>query len=231
MAQASYIPDATDTDAEALGFFQDVLQAIVTMNSGPAEPGEKYTGMLWQDTSAGYVKRYDGTVWERFVPDFGAMINGGSDTQATTTGTTVGFTGIPDGVTDVDIMLDKVSLSGSDDVLLQLGTNSGFVATGYESHGISLAGGLQTTTDSADGFFIYSSSSDRLLTGPVRLTKWPDSNLWQASGHIRRDFNRASLLTGAIDLSGGLSGIRISSTGTDTFDGGAIAIKYRARGS
>src|SRR3990167_7771276 len=56
--------------------------------------------------------------------------------QATTSGTTIDFTGIPAGVKQIIVSLDSVSTDGTGGLELTLGTAGGFVVTGYVSRTI-----------------------------------------------------------------------------------------------
>lgn len=51
MAQATYVPNIAHNNAQALAFFNAVLQAIATNNSGATAPSETFPGMWWWDTS------------------------------------------------------------------------------------------------------------------------------------------------------------------------------------
>lgn len=52
MAQATYTPNPGHTDTEALAYFQALVQALATQNSGASEPVETFPYMIWMDTGA-----------------------------------------------------------------------------------------------------------------------------------------------------------------------------------
>lgn len=70
--------------------------------------------------------------------------------QATTSGTQFDFTGIPSSVKSIRVMLSGVSLSGSDNVLIQIGDAGGIETTGYNSTSEYAAAGVASTS----GFII-----------------------------------------------------------------------------
>lgn len=44
-------------------------QSIASTFSGPTAPVAPLRGQLWDDQTAGYVKKFNGTAWEQFIPD------------------------------------------------------------------------------------------------------------------------------------------------------------------
>ena len=58
-----------------------------------------------------------------------------SSTVATTSGTSVDFTGIPSTARLIIVNFSDYSKSGGNGTLIQLGTSSGFITSGYKSNG------------------------------------------------------------------------------------------------
>ena len=85
------------------------------------------------------------------------------DTAVNTTfGSTVTLTtSIPATATEVIIHFRGVSLSGADDILVQLGDSGGIETTGYEASGMVDGG----TANAANGFPIYVSNASRAVSG------------------------------------------------------------------
>jgi len=149
---------------------------------------------------------------------------------ASTSGTSIDFTGIPSWVKRITVMFDGVSTNGSSGWILQIGAGS-VDATSYTSHavytGVSTGGSSATT-----GYVIVPALAGvgtNIYTGTNVLTII-SSNTWVQS-------NAASLAQGAQlfaiigagskTLSGTLDRIRITTiNGTDTFDAGSINILY-----
>ena len=155
----------------------------------------------------------------------GRMVLGTS--QASTSGTVVDFTEIPSWVKRVTVMFSGVSVSGTSAFLIQLGTSSGFVATGYSGGGArfgtnSFAGAAFTT-----GLSVNNTTAAALYSGHVVWTN-VSGNLWAGSlamGASATEF--AGLGGSSISLSGTLDRVRITTVnGTDTFDAGSINILY-----
>jgi hypothetical protein len=145
--------------------------------------------------------------------------------QASTSGTAIDFTSIPSWVKRIVVLFDKVSLSGSDNILVQIGDSGGFETSNYESTS-SAMGSSVGTTSSGNGFVVWALTGARLLSGRVTIEKI-SGNIW-ISSHVLSDWNIPSTHTGAgrKTLSDVLDRVRVTRTGTDTFDAGSINIMY-----
>ena len=145
---------------------------------------------------------------------------------ATTSGTSIDFTGIPSWVKRITIMFSNVSLSGTSLPLVQLGAGSNEI-TGYVSTGQSITGGVGgANAGSTAGMVINDGGAANLKTGHMILTHM-GSNLWISSHYMR--VTTAACVFGAGDktLSGTLDRVRLTTVnGTDTFDSGSVNILY-----
>ena len=128
--------------------------------------------------------------------------------------TEVDFTSIPANVSKVTVFFNDASFSGSDDLLVQLSTSSTFVTTGYES----TSRVNSSNTSSTAGFAVIMSAQ---RSGIVELTRYPGTNRWMASHNAE-----AAVGSGHITLAGALDGVRLTRTGSNTFDGGTALISY-----
>ena len=146
---------------------------------------------------------------------------------ASTSGTSIDFTGIPSWVKRVTVMFNGVSLSGTSHYLVQLGSGS-ITTTGYSTYfgyvvsdtsagtatstaGLGLWNGFAATTD----FGLYTIA---LVSG----------NIWVAN-YSGATVGGTAIKTGGggVTLSGTLDRVRITTVnGTDTFDAGSINILY-----
>lgn len=144
--------------------------------------------------------------------------------QATTSGTEKDFTGIAAGTTWVDIYLDDVSVSGSDNILIQIGDSGGFETSGYLSSTSNAGAGAQSTS----GFVILLAAASNRLAGKVRLDLIDASaNKWVASGSAAQvGVNFVAVMGGVKSLSGVLDRVRITRTGANTFDLGGVNIRH-----
>jgi hypothetical protein len=138
---------------------------------------------------------------------------------ASTSGTSIDFTGLPSWVKRITVMFDGVSTNGTSIPLIQLGDSGGVETTGY-------AGTIVTTAISTAGFPFYTSwTAATFAYGMVQLSLL-NSSSWVLSGviGITGDTSRVS---GSKTLSATLDRIRITTiNGTDTFDAGSVNIIY-----
>lgn len=142
--------------------------------------------------------------------------------QASTSGTSIDFTGIPAGTKRITVMFTGVSTNGNlTNLLIQLGDSGGFETSGY----LSDLTGVTTTS----GFLVKppNSAADQ-ISGAVILSLQSSSGFrWVASGSTRSQANSANAVNGSKALTAELDRVRITNeNGTDTFDAGAINISY-----
>jgi hypothetical protein len=146
---------------------------------------------------------------------------------ASTSGTSIDFTGLPSWVKRITVMFQGVSLSGTANPLIQIGDSGGFETTGYVSSGSSVTdSGATTVTGSTTGFIIRSATASNTLSGHMVLTNI-SGNIWIASYSAKNSTSSCSVGGGDKTLSDILTQVRITTTnGTDTFDAGSINILY-----
>jgi hypothetical protein len=147
---------------------------------------------------------------------------------ASTSGTSIDFTSIPSWVKRVTVIIDGVSLSGTANILIQLGDSGGVETTGYSSTSTFIATGSTGAVGSTSGIILYAAVAANLLTGPIVFSNI-SGNLWIAGGTLHYDNTLAAnaLTAGSKTLSATLDRVRITtSNGTDTFDSGSINIMY-----
>jgi hypothetical protein len=145
--------------------------------------------------------------------------------DATTSGATHDFTSIPAGVNEIDIFLDSVSATGTNDFLIQIGTGGTPTTTGY----YSVSTDFINTATSTIGFVMRTSISTRTYTATMQLRRIPGTNKWQAQ-HLGTNDNVTAVSPfgyGYGALSGTLDNIRLRTSGADTFDAGGWSIRCR----
>jgi hypothetical protein len=145
--------------------------------------------------------------------------------QATTSGTSVDFTGIPSWVKRVTVMFDGVSTNGTSLVIVQLGDSGGVETTGYFSTASN-----QTDVTSATAGILFCDGSTivaaALYSGALSFSN-VSGNAWVAFGCGVRQTTNCGSIAGSKTLSDTLTQIRITTVnGTDTFDAGSINILY-----
>jgi hypothetical protein len=149
--------------------------------------------------------------------------------QASTSGTSIDFTGIPSWAKRITVMFQGVSTNGGSVVQFQLGTSSGVTTTGYLGSGINAATGV-ASSNYTSGFGTAASgqpASTTVLHGQIIISNI-SSNNWVASGIFGRSDGAGIFFSGgSIALGGTLDRVRITTVnGTDTFDAGSINILY-----
>jgi hypothetical protein len=146
---------------------------------------------------------------------------------ASTSGTSIDFTGIPSWVKRITVLFNEVSISGGSGYLVQIGTSSGIVSSGYVS--ISNHYNASSATSggtSTSGFYIHEPTAANLMSGKARIETL-GSNIWIFDNNVKNGTNIVGNGAGSKTLSGTLDRVRITSAnGTDTFDAGSINIMY-----
>lgn len=145
---------------------------------------------------------------------------------ASTSGTSIDFTGIPSWVKRITVMFNGVSTNGTSNWLVQIGSGS-VTSTGYQSTSVGLPGG--GTQSSTTGLVLSSASASNINYGQMVLTL-VSNNIWVGS-HTLGDYLSTFYVVlgggGSPSLSGALDRVRITTVnGTDTFDAGSINILY-----
>lgn len=220
MSQHDYIL-SNDTGANFRADLNNALAAIATANSGATAPTTTYANQVWYDTTLGILKirNPSNTDWLSFQP----LIRGTSQSPASVA---CDFTGIPNGTRRITIMLYNISTSGTSNMLVQLGTSSGFVTSGYTSSCNQFSGSPGSSTSSA-GFLIQEAvSSSAFTNGQVVLTNI-DGNNWVYSSNLSDSQPTNAIGAGRRSLTAVLDRVRITMVnGTDTFQSGSINILY-----
>lgn len=153
----------------------------------------------------------------------GSVATGLVGPTATTSGTEVDFS-IPAGAKRVDVLFDGVSLSGTDEFLVQLGDSGGIETTGYTSTSSNTG---VTPTDTT-GFVILGVAATDAMIGTMSMTLADGSNLWVET-HVATRGTGANVPIyggGRKALSGELTTVRVTRTGTNTFDSGAVSVRW-----
>ena len=167
----------------------------------------------------------------------GAVYNGlQTDTaKASTSGTSIDFTGIPSWVKRITVMFDGVSTSGTSIVGIRLGTSGGIVLTGYAGTAADLVNtgtvvAVANTTLFLLGGGSASTTASSLRHGSATISLLDSStNTWVHTGSLSLTGGTAMTTNfgGKVALSGTVTTVRITTVnGTDTFDAGTINIIY-----
>jgi hypothetical protein len=144
--------------------------------------------------------------------------------QASTSGTSIDFTAIPNWVKRVTVMFSGVSTNGSSNLQIQAGTGSTtYTTSSYQN--ISQVG-ANTPANFTSGFVFGGGGAANTQTGQFVLTN-VTGNTWVGSGQVFTTTTSPVYTQGGIALAATLTAVRITTVnGTDTFDAGTINILY-----
>jgi hypothetical protein len=151
---------------------------------------------------------------------------------ASTSGTSITFTGIPAGTKQIIIMLNEVSTSGSDPLCIRIGDSGGIETSGYDAFAASIGNSNTTQTgSSANSYQIESAlpaAGGNTRSGNIVLNLQDSSDYtWVLSGTIKGSGPYVSVSAGKKSLSAVLDRVSVSSTSTfNTFSAGEINIAY-----
>lgn len=146
---------------------------------------------------------------------------------ASTSGTSIDFTSIPSWVKRVTVLMNDVSLTGTDYPLIRLGTASGILSTASYfamSSNISTAS-VASAVNFTTAFGIQSATASNSLNGQFIISNIT-GNTWVLSGTYTQNTSNMGFATGRVTVPSVLTQLRITTSGTDTFDAGTINILY-----
>lgn len=139
------------------------------------------------------------------------------------------FIDIPADAYEITLMFNGVTLNGGNDYLIQLGTSSGYIETGYTATTQSEGGGQGT--GSIVGFIVLSTSSNYVHHGKFDINKFSDT-AYTFEGQTRRDSGAGTQAYGSLNgVNGTITRLRIKPNGTNNFTAGSINISYKTPGS
>ena len=149
-----------------------------------------------------------------------------STTVASTSGTSIDFTGIPAWVKKITVMFNVVSTNGASDYLVQIGSGSP-TTSGYAGSSSVITTGVGTRNFTT-GFGIYNNIAAGTIFSGAMTIMTMGSNLWVSSGAFGMSGSIGTMPTGgSITLGGTLDRVRITTVnGTDAYDAGSVNIMY-----
>lgn len=152
--------------------------------------------------------------------------------NATTSGTSSLITGIPATATEVTIIFAGVGMSGTDEILMQLGHSGGLVTSGYHG-GVARAGTSNSVGPSTAARLTSNSSANHQHWQTVTLTKHDDNRWFWHAARVYTEVSGADssstphVMSGYVDVTAPLDRIQIAPQYTNTFDDGEWSVRYR----
>jgi len=145
---------------------------------------------------------------------------------ASTSGTSIDFTGLPSWIKRITVMFNGVSGNGTSHLLIQLGTGSTtYTTSGYNATS-TVAAGSVTTVSSTAGLIVWQNVATFTLSGTMTLTNIT-GNTWVSNTTGKLSTTETVFAGGDIALGAALTAVRITKVnGTDTFDAGSVNILY-----
>lgn len=232
------------------GFHFDESQLITTTAEGGAGAADS-AAVVYSTTArsnvpfrfVGYVESTQGTAGTWTTPPskkqggggallalFKAMQISTSTTIATTSGTSIDFTGVPSYAKRAWLMLNGVSTNGSDALLFQLGDAGGVETSGYASNALTAASGSAAATSNSTAGFVTAggASAANAYSGVIEFMH-AGGNVWVCHGSLANTGDgRFTTTAGGKTLSEILTQIRMTTTaGTNTFDGGSATLAWQ----
>lgn len=148
---------------------------------------------------------------------------------ASTSGTSIDFTGIPAGVKRIAIILNGVSTNGTSNLIVQIGDSDGVETASYVSR-VRSGGG--TTAATAGFIFRDTVTAADVTHGHLTILLEDSSDFtWSENGIFIENTtaNEVFQSAGSKSLSAELDRVRITTAnGTDAFDAGVINIQYQS---
>lgn len=131
------------------------------------------------------------------------------------------FTNIPPWARRLTLLLSGLNASSGTAILVQVGTSSGVITTGYSASRATISGANSSSGSTATAFEIANASDG--VIGTATLCLDASSNTWMQAGMAGRGtsiFGSAGSLT----LAGVLDRLRVSRAGTGNFSSGSITL-------
>jgi hypothetical protein len=158
--------------------------------------------------------------------------------QATTSGTSFTFTGVPTTAKQITINFNQTILASADSYLIQVGTSGGITTSGYYGsavkYGTGVAGVFGATWGTNTGMvFTYGSTYTTYPQAGTITLNYMGSNVWAIHGILTTTdpagtTTQALFAAGVVTTSAALDRIKITtSSGSTAFNGGSVNIAYQ----
>ena len=156
-----------------------------------------------------------------------------SEKTVTAGDTYVEFDGIPSDALEITLMFKGLSASAGNHYVVQLGTSSGYITTGYVGNSENSMGTAAVASNTTDkpGFVIYGDGGGAELHGSMIINK-ASSNSYTEIGEFRKSNTGGAVTRGSLSsVSGTVDRLKIFLNGTNTFDAGTMSLSYKTSAS
>jgi hypothetical protein len=224
LGTAATAGDTVDIVALNIGGFTGGVTVTGTPASGQLTAwtgSSSIQGIAAPTTAGNVVFTADGSVWSSTAK----IVR--STAVTLTTQTSVDFTSIPSWAKRITLVFQGISLSGTSNFLIRLGTGGTPTTSGYVSGSSSMGAAVSSITSST-GFAMQAGSTAALsISGSVEFVNL-SSNIWTANGVGGYAGITGTITVGGnISLGGTLDMVRLTTVnGTDTMDAGSVNILY-----
>jgi hypothetical protein len=238
LATGTITMPAAPADGMTITFSSTRTITALTVNANTGQSIVSAPTVLPANQVGAYVYRLSNTTWYPFetvptnvpvAPAGGSIITSGT-VVASTSGTSIDFTGLPSWIKRITVMFSAVSTSGTVVPLIQIGagsiTSSGYISSSMYMNTAAASSNVQYTT----GFGINQNQAAGAIYGAFTLSLVNSAtNAWVLNGGAANSSSAAAIniSSGGVSLGGTLDRVRITTlTGVDTFDAGTINIMY-----
>lgn len=171
-----------------------------------------------------------GSTTQTLVANTGTLapiVPGTALTAVTNFTTSADFTNIPSWVRRITIIFSDISLSGSDNLLIQIGDSGGLETTGYlGAGGYTVNASTGVASNFTTGWGIVIGAAAGVFHGTMQIVNLT-GNTWVSSS--TGGYSNAAAFVGGggnKTLSAQLDRVSVTRTGTNTFDAGTINILF-----
>tara|TARA_R100000152_G_C6747215_1_gene170779 strand:+ start:287 stop:958 length:672 start_codon:yes stop_codon:yes gene_type:complete len=164
------------------------------------------------------------------TPDSGQIVYKGT-AVATTSGTSVEFTGIPSTATRLTLIWADVSGSDSEDFKIQLGHSGGYYTSNYKStSGYQAEGVGYSENGRTDSFVFFNGGAAHqfsMMMTFMKLNNTSTGTSW-VQRHNGTERDQSQRWGGGVlnSVSTAVDRLKVTFTGDDTFDGGSMNLTW-----
>lgn len=212
-----------------VGLTTHISGTLPLANGGTNQTATPAAGSVITGTGTAYSTTLVGTSGQLLIsagtgtPTWAQNAINAKTAVATTSGTSVTFSGIPAGTKRITMMFNGVSTNGTNGYIIQIGSGT-IASTGYTSSSTTQAGYVNSYTGGFLSPAIVGANST--VSGHYMLTNI-SGNIWVGSGVVKNGTGGLNFGAGDCTLTGTLDIIQLITIGAvDTFDAGSVNIFY-----